>query len=112
MTITWVYDLRFFVLVVCGACAAAGMLAGYALRGHSQEQVATIENYNDCLVHPETTTEVKWVKMTKPTRDALVEIYSLHIDECSRYQRENDRVTIGEAAILWLIEKRESGNEH
>jgi len=58
----------------------------------------------DVLVHPETTPDVKWVRMTKPTRDALMDVYAAHLDDCERLMAANNRVTIGEAAILWLMQ--------
>lgn len=57
----------------------------------------------DVLIHPETTPELKWVKMTRGTRDALIDVYAAHMDECAELAA-NDRVTIGEAAILWLMQ--------
>jgi hypothetical protein len=61
--------------------------------------------FNDVLIHPETTPEIKWVKMTKKTRDLLLDIYAYKMEECSKFMEENDKVTIGESAILWLIKE-------
>jgi len=57
----------------------------------------------DVLIHPETTREVKWVKMTKGTRDALMDVYATKREQCNEFMAANNRVTIGEAAILWLM---------
>ena len=72
---------------------------------------APAHSTDDALVHPETTKEVKWLRMTKPTQQALLEIYAEHMYECSKFQQENDRVTIGEAAILWLMKQQEVSDE-
>jgi hypothetical protein len=63
------------------------------------------EPNDDDLIHPETTDEAKWLKMTPETRDKLLAVYLEHNDECNKYQAADDRVTIGEAAILWLMDR-------
>lgn len=111
MTTRFIDSLGFFLMTVCVAPLLGGMLIGYGVRGRSLAKVTAIDNYEDCLIHPETTPEVKWLRMTKPTQQALLAIYAENMDECSKFQQKNDRVTIGEAAILWLITKREAVDE-
>ncbi|NBW18040.1 MAG: hypothetical protein EBR82_59710 [Caulobacteraceae bacterium] len=94
------------VAVVAIAAGSVSFAVGWWVATPKKPQRhAAAEGYDDLLVHPETTPEVKWVKMTKQTRDTLLEIYAENMDECSRYMQECDRVTIGEAAIMWLIER-------
>lgn len=96
------------VAVVAIAAGSAAFAVGVWVATPKKPQLhAAANGYDDLLVHPETTPEVKWVKMTKPTRDTLLEIYAENMDECSRYMQECDRVTIGEAAIMWLIDRAE-----
>jgi len=83
---------------------AAFFVGRWAAAPSKPQRVEQSGGYDDLLVHPETTPEVKWVKMTKPTRDALLEIYALNMSECSRYMDEENGVTIGESAIMWLID--------
>jgi hypothetical protein len=90
-------------VVLSVAALVVGLLLGYFASWATPKPAP--DDYADCLIHPETTPEVKWVKMTKPTRDTLLEVYAENMDECSRYMQECDRVTIGEAAIMWLMEK-------
>ena len=96
-----------FILACAATALITGVLIGYAIFGRSPQRVRPPEGYEDLLVHPETTPEVKWVKMTKPTRDTLLEIYAENMDECIRYMQECDRVTIGESAIMWLMDRAE-----
>lgn len=110
MTTRWIDSLGFFLLAVSAVCLLAGTLIGYGLRGTPKPQAVHSDTYDDLLVHPETTPEVKWLKMTKPTQQALLAIYAENMDECSKFQQENDRVTVGEAAIMWLM-KREAVDE-
>jgi len=35
-----------------------------------------------------------------------MDIYSANADQCNKFMHANDRVTIGEAAILWLMERK------
>jgi hypothetical protein len=93
-----------FILACAATALITGVLIGYAIFGRSPQRVRPPEGYEDLLVHPETTPEVKWVKMTKPTRDALMDIYAANADQCNKFMHANNRVTIGEAAILWLME--------
>jgi hypothetical protein len=95
--------MAYFGFVLSVATLALGLLLGYfAFR--AKPKLAS-DDYADCLIHPETTPQVKWVKMTRPTRDALIDIYSANMDECNKFMLPNNRVTTGEAAILWLMEK-------
>jgi hypothetical protein len=96
------------VAVVAIAAGSVAFVVGWWVATPKKPQRhAAAAGYEDLLVHPETTPEVKWVKMTKPTRDTLLEIYAENMDECSRYMQECDRVTIGEAAIMWLMDRAE-----
>ena len=94
-------------VVAIAAGSAAFALGVWIATPKKPQRHAAAEVYDDLLVHPETTPEVKWVKMTTPTRDTLLEIYAENMDECSRYIQECDRVTIGEAAIMWLMDRAE-----
>jgi hypothetical protein len=88
-------------------CVLSAILAGFLAFIAGRWSVASnnADDYADCLIHPETTPQVKWVKMTRPTRDAIIDIYAANMDECKKFMLANDRVTTGEAAILWLMEK-------
>ena len=96
------------VAVVAIAAGSVAFVVGWWVATPKKPQRrAAAAGCDDLLVHPETTPEVKWVKMTKPTRDTLLEIYADNMDECSRYMQECDRVTIGESAIMWLMDRAE-----
>ena len=92
-----------FGFVLSVATLVVGLLLGYCASWATPKPVP--DDYADCLIHPETTPQVKWVKMTRPTRDAIIDIYAANMDECKQFMEANDRVTTGEAAILWLMEK-------
>ena len=92
-----------FGFVLSVAALVVGLLLGYFAFWLTPKPVQ--DDYADCLIHPETTPQVKWVKMTRPTRDAIIDIYAANMDECKQFMEANDRVTTGEAAILWLMEK-------
>jgi hypothetical protein len=92
-----------FGFFLSAATLALGLLLGYIVFGMRPKPAQ--DDYADCLIHPETTPQVKWVKMTRPTRDAIIDIYAANMDECKKFMEANDRVTTGEAAILWLMEK-------
>jgi hypothetical protein len=98
---------RFVAVVAIVAGSVAFAVGWWVAMPKKPQRPAVAEDYDDLLIHPETTPEVKWVKMTKPTRDTLLEIYAENMDECSRYMQECDRVTIGEAAIMWLMDRAE-----
>jgi hypothetical protein len=91
-----------FSLVLSAATLAIGLLLGYLVFGLKPKSER--DDYAGCLIHPDTTPEVKWVKMTRPTRDAIIGIYAANMDDCAKYMAANDRVTTGEAAILWLMD--------
>jgi len=96
-----------FIAVVSLAVGAVAFSAGWLIATPKTTlHRAAADGYDDLIIHPETTPEMKWVKMTKQTRDALVDIYAANANHCNKFMHANDRVTIGEAAILWLMERK------
>jgi hypothetical protein len=93
--------IGWFIMACIALAIVAGACIGYAISPPAKE---SSDDYENALIHPETTPTVKWMKMTKHTRDALMDVYAANADECNTFMYANERVTIGEAAILWLME--------
>ena len=53
-----------FGFVLSVATLVVGLLLGYFSFWLTPKPVQ--DDYADCLIHPETTPQVKWVKMTRP----------------------------------------------
>jgi hypothetical protein len=104
--------IGWFILACIALAFVAGACIGYAVPLFEQPPFGcciaqpaneSSDEYENALIHPETTPTVKWVKMTKATRDALMDVYAANADECNTFMYANERVTVGEAAILWLM---------
>jgi hypothetical protein len=65
-------------------------------------QAVLCEDGGDVMKEPDDMTQLR---ITHETRGKLLEIYLGNQEECSKYQLADKRVTVGESAILWLMDK-------